>query len=691
MSIELTAVLVWWITLVLLGILIYPIMTRVLRIFGDQSYLYTKTFALVLLTYLTWILSHLVSYSTAAIVLALSIMLFCSMLVLRSHRTSLTFELRSVVEGELIFSVIFLFFLLIRAYRPEIGGLDIGVVGEKWMDFAFLNAVGRSDSFPPIDPWFSTKVIDCYYYFGYLVTSIMIKITTINASIAYNLAVATYAALLGSAVYGIAAKLCGKKSCGCIAVLFVLFLGNLGILAPLWIELTKGLNLLQVLTTPNFSYFWIPSRVVPEGITEFPFFTYILGDLHPHLVAMPFQMLVLALLLALFCEKFENTFVLLFLPLCLGFLIPLNSWDYFTYAMLLLGIIAFQIATLGLTMPRLALSGGLILSSLALYLPFFLEFRPKAIEGIALVTGGRTPIYSLVAMFGLFLFLILSWLMAEFGKHVLFKEGAGAKKEDSSNYFIYALIGVGAAAMLIPEVIYFKSGFYSSAFDRGNTIFKLYLPAWLLLGIAAACSACRLKGKIGRKSIRVLFFAFFALLVIISALYPVLAVHSWIGGSAPTLDGIGYMKERDDYRGEYQAIEWLNEHVAGAIIIEAVEDSEHRTDYSRPGRISASTGLQTVIGWPWHELLWRRDKDVWRRVDDVKEIYATDNASRALSLLNRYNVSYVYVGGLEKELYGAAGGLVKFDSNCFDVVYRKEGVILYRVKNDCAAGLKRSN
>lgn len=702
---------IWWLSLFLLGILTFPIIRKVLRNFGDQSYLFAKIFALVLLTYLTWILSHLFSYSLATIVSALAIMLFCSILVQRKY--ALRLKIKSVVEGELIFLSIFIFFLLIRAYRPEIGGLDIGMVGEKWMDFAFLNAVGRSDYFPPVDPWFSSKVIDCYYYFGYLATSILIKITTIKASIAYNLAVATYAAMLGSAVFGIAANLCRKKSCGGIAVLFVLFIGNLGILAPLWIEMSKGLNLFQVLTTPNFSYFWVPSRVVPDGITEFPFFTYILGDLHPHLVAMPFQMLVLALLLQMFTEEnfFENRFMLMFLPLCMGFLIPLNSWDYFTYTMLLLGIIVvrggmeirrssdakkipnhkhqnlnksnylnskFRISwKSGEWLQCLTLSCGLILSSLVLYIPFFLEFHPKAIEGVELVTGSRTPVYSLVAMFGLFLFLLFSRLL------FLSLQTLRQPFKKSSNffYFVHLLILFGVAAILIPEVIYFKSGFYSSAVDRGNTIFKFYLQAWLLLGIASAFIVCRVKEKIEKKTIKPIFFALFALLLIISALYPVLAVNSWTGGfsSEPTLDGLGYMKERDDYQGEYRAIEWLNENIEDAIIVEAVEDEEHRTDYCRPGRISASTGLQTVIGWPWHELLWRRDEEVWKRVEDVKEIYSTDNVSLALSLLNKYNVSYVYVGMLERNLYEAEG-LIKFESNCFEEVFCKEEVKIYKVK-----------
>lgn len=340
-------------------------------------------------------------------------------------------------------------------------------------------------------------------------------------------------------------------------------------------------------------------------------------------------------------------------------------------------------------MKRLILASGLILSSLVLYLPFFLAFHPAAIEGIELVTGGRTPFYSLVAMFGFFFFLLFSWLLFSiknvgkgFFKALIWLAGSRSRTSHKECFcFVYVLIFFGVVAILIPEVVYFKSGFYSSAIDRGNMIFKFYLQAWLLLGIASAVIACRLKEKIERKSLKTIFWGMFAVLLIISALYPALAVNSWTGGfgSEPTLDGVGYMKERDDYKGEYQAIEWLNGNVEDAVIVEAVEDEEHRTDYCRPGRVSASTGLQTVIGWPWHEFLWRRDEEVWRRVDDVKEIYTTDNVSLALSLLKKYNVSYVYVGRLERDTYEAEG-LVKFVSNWFEKVFSKEGVEIYKVK-----------
>jgi uncharacterized membrane protein len=397
-------------------------------------------------------------------------------------------------------------------------------------------------------------------------------------------------------------------------------------------------------------------------------------------------MLVLALLLEMYTEKkfIENKLMLVFLPLSLGFLIPLNSWDYIIYAMLMLGIIMILLRREIGIRKSLIYSCTLILSSLVLYLPFFLAFHPAALEGggIGVVTGGRTPIYSLVAMFGFFFFLLFSWLLFSI-------KNSGKKFFKERAFFVNLLIFFALVAILIPELVYFDTGF-STAFDRGNMIFKFYLQAWLLLGLASAFAFCLLNERIEKRNWRVVFFAFVTVLLIISALYSVLAVNSWTGSSisasaVPTLDGLSYMNEREEYKGEYQAIEWLNANVMDAVILEAVGDNVNvawRADYSRPGRISASTGLQTVIGW-WfsHESIMRPEeqKEIERRVNDVQLIYTTENVSLARSLLNKYDVGYVYVGWLERELYDG-NGLAKFESSCFEDVFSTAEVRIYRVK-----------
>jgi uncharacterized membrane protein len=80
-------------------------------------------------------------------------------------------------------------------------------------------------------------------------------------------------------------------------------------------------------------------------------------------------------------------------------------------------------------------------------------------------------------------------------------------------------------------------------------------------------------------------------------------------------------------------------------------------DYSLGGRVTARTGLPTIVGWPNHE--WQERgalPPVLARVDDVATLYRTDNAALARSLLDRYNVDYIYIGGYERDRYGPNAG-----------------------------------
>ena len=132
--------------------------------------------------------------------------------------------------------------------------------------------------------------------------------------------------------------------------------------------------------------------------------------------------------------------------------------------------------------------------------------------------------------------------------------------------------------------------------------------------------------------------------------YPYLAVNSAYGrslfGNLRGLDGLMYLSETQPE--DYQSIKWFNENVVGQpVILEAVGES-----YTNYARISANTGLPTVLGWPVHEWLWRKDvKITEKRRAEVETIYTSKNIDEAQNLLVNYNVQYIYLGGLEREKY----------------------------------------
>jgi uncharacterized membrane protein len=117
------------------------------------------------------------------------------------------------------------------------------------------------------------------------------------------------------------------------------------------------------------------------------------------------------------------------------------------------------------------------------------------------------------------------------------------------------------------------------------------------------------------------------------------------GGLQPqglSLDGMAYM--RGWYPGDYAAITWMNEHISGIpTIIEASTNP-----YEWYGRVSIYTGLPAVLGWSSHESQQRYGDPVYARQNDVELFYSTVDAQQALSILEQYNVQYVYVGELER-------------------------------------------
>ena len=75
--------------------------------------------------------------------------------------------------------------------------------------------------------------------------------------------------------------------------------------------------------------------------------------------------------------------------------------------------------------------------------------------------------------------------------------------------------------------------------------------------------------------------------------------------------------------------------------------------YSGYERVSASTGLPTVLGWYVHEWLWRNDvPDLNQKSADIQTIYTSGDVETVKSLVRKYDISYIFVGGQEKEKYG---------------------------------------
>ena len=247
------------------------------------------------------------------------------------------------------------------------------------------------------------------------------------------------------------------------------------------------------------------------------------------------------------------------------------------------------------------------------------------------------------------------------------------------------LLALGFFLVMVADLFHIVDAF-SGPWRRMNTVFKVYYQAWLLLGIAGTFAVYALwSGKVptgvsGRwKPITALAGewaggAVLALLLVGSFYYTLGATLERSGAyNAPvegrTLDGLAYLKIDDP--AEYAAITWLRDEAPSGRIVEAIGD-----DYSRYSNISASTGLPTVLGWVGHELQWRGSSEPFAgRAEDVTAIYTSDDPDEVRSLLEKYEVRYVYSGSREREKYGVS--YLENFKDFLQTVFRQDDVVVY--------------
>lgn len=349
---------------------------------------------------------------------------------LRAHVLS---HWRAMLITEALFLAAFTFMAVLRAFNPDLWQPFWG--GEKPFEFGLLNAILRSPMMPPYDPFFSDGAIN-YYYYGLFLASVPIKATGINPAVGFNLVIATLFAFTFIGAFAVVARLSGRLRYGLVGSAFVVLLGNLAAAFPVgW---GQGLGPVREALQGGLSGFgerlgsWFvgPSRVIASDklmtINEFPFWSYLFADLHPHLIAMPIALLCIALAFELF-EGWPLSYKRRgWLPLAarwglaalaLGALAITNSWDLPTYALLIAGAVAGRAwRTRTPTRRFAAFSGGLaqaagiVLGALLLYLPFFQNYvRPAGVTGIGLVRDG-SPLSGYVLIYGLYLLILSMWV-----------------------------------------------------------------------------------------------------------------------------------------------------------------------------------------------------------------------------------------------------------------------------------------
>lgn len=435
----------WWFVLLVIGLAAAPTVYRLLRWLPDRGYAFGKMLGLLLVSYLFWLLTSLgyLANNGGGILMALAALLLLALWSYRRDgsqwRRWMGENRRYVVVTELLFAAVFFFWAWVRAQNPAITGT------EKPMEFAFLNAVERSGAMPPLDPWLSGFAIS-YYYFGYVMTSVLARLAQVAEPLAFNLGIAwlTAGAALGAfgVVYNLLAAGTGQKlkrkalALGLVAALALPLAGNMQVVLEMmhangvgsaqfwaWLDV-RDINGPPTnggfgTDGPRFWWWWRSSRVIHEyhlsgrpeeglePIAEFPGFSFILGDMHPHVLALPFAFVSLGLALNWWRRRGNGPYpqewakrgvvgqfglVLgqIGIPLwgltalVLGGLSFLNTWDVLIHLFLIAGAYVLnQWRRAGTWRWEFARQGAIVVALLAipaflLYLPFYLGFRSQA-------------------------------------------------------------------------------------------------------------------------------------------------------------------------------------------------------------------------------------------------------------------------------------------------------------------------
>jgi YYY domain-containing protein len=360
--------LLWYVTIFALGLFTYPILRAALPGLSDRGYPLARIAGMLLWAWFAWMAGSAgIPYSRLTIGVALGLVALIGGILAYRQRQELRAEWNSKWKYFLLIEALFLaFFLLdlfIRIGNPDLWHDPNG--GERPMDFSYFNAVLKSTTFPPYDPWFAGGYIN-YYYYGYVIVGTPVKLLGIVPSIAYNFILPTLFACLALGAFSVVWNLCTKDEggrmkaekfilhpssfiSGLAASSAMLLLGNLGIvrlfyrgfmclaapsaqlgnfsvhdciiapgvppvdkanlIARLWWTIKGFFLSLSGLSFPLSNREWMmtPSRALPDAsgspITEFPLMTFLWSDLHAHMMAFSLTVLVIAWALSVLLAK----------------------------------------------------------------------------------------------------------------------------------------------------------------------------------------------------------------------------------------------------------------------------------------------------------------------------------------------------------------------------------------------------
>ncbi|MBQ0000161.1 MAG: hypothetical protein KBT01_01295 [Clostridiales bacterium] len=694
---DLAMVMEWWLVSIVLSIGTYPLAARLTGFLADGGYFMAKILSILLAGWATWLICYMgVPFNTPVswlVFLVISAICWAASAALGKKPLAASVK-ESVSEilgndmiwlEEALYLFLFIFWLYRIGFRPEAFGT------ERLMDYGFMATMLRGKSVPATDMWYSEGILN-YYYGGQYYVVYIINLCHTALKYAYNLYRAMLPALAFVMAFDMVATLfqrtyTGKKTglkyaAGALGGAALTFAAN-----GHFILFYKIIPMIQELLGIEVNTYWFSDSTryigfVPDvedkTIHEFPAYSFLLGDLHAHVINIMFVLLFLTVLMnwsfrqgalpgtkrmkadknALLANVLQPE--ILMLSFLVGIFKWTNFWDFAIYfglaglILLAMNIRSFRGQPWTITIiTALEAAVALVISTIVI-LPFTLDFDTM-FQGIGFCIN-HSRFYQLVILWGIpvvtvLLFTVFSYLKEaeQFGNEVK-KEKFSWLHLNPVTLFVI-IMGLYAILMLIvPEVVFVRD-IYGEGNQRSNTMFKFTYQAFMMFAIVMSYALMRMiteakKHTITRKAVLTLTF-----LLLWTICYLPAGTRLWFGDiTKPSnyrgSDATRYMETEVPF--DESAIHWLDENVKESVVCLEADG----TSYTKNNIVSGVTGLPTVVGWYVHEWLWRNDTDdLNQKTGEIREIYTSDDVNRVKELIEKYHVAYIFAGTNEYEKY----------------------------------------
>ena len=728
----------WWLLAFLMGMVAMPVTGRLFAGFEDKGWMFSKVLAITVTGFLTWFLvTAKILPFTAATCIGVSVVcaVGCGVLYHFQGKNGIdcfpSGKVNLIYGEEILFFIFFLMWTYFAGFRPQAYGT------EKFMDYGFMEAMMRSTTLPARDLWYSEGTIN-YYYGGQYFAVFLTKLTGSKVELTYNLMrtfVAAFAFALPfslvrqMSVDRLKGSLTGKKRCvpavaGIIAGLSVSIAGNMH-----YVVYSKIIPWLQKLQGKEADSYWFPDATryigynpdVPDKtIHEFPCYSFVLGDLHAHVVNVMFVLFLVGLLYAWmrsvrmreavimkpgrkqFWKKQLLIPHILLAAVMIGMFRFTNFWDFIIYFVVTGGVVLFTniVQFDGKVKRILAVTAvqavEIIVISYVVSLPFTLQFD-SMFKGVG-IAQNHSMIHQLLILWGLpvvltvLLIICIIWEKLRGGANRSLYKLMKAISVPDLFAIVMGLCAIGL--IVIPELVYVRD-IYENGNARANTMFKLTYQAYILFALMMSYILVffvadrikilqetkldnRYEKKVRLSKVQITVGGMAIILLISTCGYFVNATTNWFTGfplknKYQTLNATAYLENA--IPEDAAAIRWLNKNITGQpTVLEACGDSYK--DYDN--RVSAMTGLPTVLGWYVHEWLWRNNLDEEnKRRTDVETIYTSTDKKEVQELLDKYEVNYIFIGSCEYQKY--EGVNVALLSSLGEIVFKEENTMIVKL------------